>query len=484
MKTEIMKNQKKSFVTYFVVFCALILATFSTAPAATFMVNVDTDQHDSTPGDGKCAAGYRACTLRAAIEEANALSGADEIVFSDSFQAPNAPRTILLALGQLQINDGLTINGPGARQLMIDGNHTSRVFVTSALKKNIFLIKLTIQNGHIYAENSFLTYGAGIWNTNGFLRLEDVTVRNNDATGADPKESEEGGGIYNTGSMQIIRSTISGNKAGAGGGIQNHGTLVVYNSTISDNVSQKIGGGIVNLGFVLVESTTIAANTAQTSGGGVWNYPGAKIEFIFDNTIIADNNAALNPDVDGTVVSYGNNLVENRGNSSGYVASDLPNGTVPLLGVLQDNGGATDTRALLAGSAAINAGSDCPYNNATVCLPVGGTDQRSYGFPRKVGTVDIGAFEYQGGSAPTVKISGKILKPNGRGLNNAIVTIASTDGATRSVETDPLGNYSFDDVATGKSYVIKAESRHYDYALQTLFVTEARDDVNFVSVNK
>jgi hypothetical protein len=479
-----MKNQNKLYINYLAIIFALILTTISTAHAATFMVNVDTDLHDSTPGDGKCVATSRTCTLRAAIEEANALPGDDEIVFSDSFQAPNQPRTIYLTLNQLQIQDALVINGPGARQLMIDGNHTSRVLFTSAPKKNIFISKLTVQNGYAYAANSFLTYAAGIWHASGFLKLEDVTVRNNDTTGADPKEGEAGGGISNSGSMQIIRSTVSGNKAGYGGGIYNGGTLVVYNSTISDNASQYGGGGIMNLNYALVENTTIAGNTSQTSGGGFWSHK--DVESYFDNTIIADNNAPSNPDVEGKFVSYGNNLVENRGTSSGYVASDLPNGTVPLLGILQNNGGATDTRALLAGSQAIDAGSNCPYINATVCLSAGGTDQRGFGYPRKIGSsVDIGAFELKSRSnVLSVQIGGRVLKPNGSGLNKALVTLTDESGVTRTVETDSGGHYIFDDVATGKSYIIKAESRHYEYASQTLFVDDSADNVNFVPAGR
>jgi hypothetical protein len=89
--------------------------------------------------------------------------------------------------------------------------------------------------------------------------------------------------------------------------------------------------------------------------------------------------------VSGAVTSEGNNLIESATGGSGFVASDLLN-VNPLLGLLQDNGGPTQTMALLPGSPAINAG-----NNALIPAGVT-TDQR--GSPRiEGGTVDIGAFE-------------------------------------------------------------------------------------------
>src|SRR5258708_22998210 len=47
--------------------------------AATFVVNTTADTADAVPGDGKCADSSNACSLRAAVEEANPLFGADTI---------------------------------------------------------------------------------------------------------------------------------------------------------------------------------------------------------------------------------------------------------------------------------------------------------------------------------------------------------------------------------------------------------------------
>ncbi|MCP4140027.1 MAG: hypothetical protein GY755_07020 [Chloroflexi bacterium] len=56
-------------------------------PGATFTVNSALDgqlAHDTTPGDGLCENTHQVCTLRAAIEEANAHLGDDKIVFSSA----------------------------------------------------------------------------------------------------------------------------------------------------------------------------------------------------------------------------------------------------------------------------------------------------------------------------------------------------------------------------------------------------------------
>lgn len=471
-----MKNQKKSYIAYFVILCALILTTISTAQAGQFMVTVDNDLKDMNPGDGVCAAAFNFCTLRAAIEEANALPDVDQIVFSSSFQAPNPPKTIVLNLGRLELKYYLSIHGPGARQLMIDGNHKSQVFLSSPDFAG-GINDLTIQNGYSYAP--FVSqFAAGVTNF-GKLGLTGVTIRNNFSINEnDPLQAEYGGGIRNFGSLYLQWSTVSGNKAGSGGGIYNTGVIYVYNTTISNNTSFYAGGGIYHKdGEIWMTSTTIANNLSQMQpGGGIWN--DLDVPFHMSNTIVGGNNSLFNKDIHGSFNSDGNNLVQNRGSSTGYLASDLPDGTNPLLGALQNYGGQTDTHALLLGSPAINAGNNCPPNSQH-CQ--GTYDQRKYPYARKVGTIDIGSYEFQSRSPIVVKIRGKVLKPNGRGLNNAVVTLTGADGAPQSVETDQSGNFSFD-VTPDRSYVITVVSRQYNYAPQPVFVTESRGDVNFVPV--
>jgi len=103
------------------------------------------------------------------------------------------------------------------------------------------------------------------------------------------------------------------------------------------------------------------------------------------NTIVATNTAPTGADIYGTVTSEGYNLIGKSSGAIGFTAADLLN-LDPLLGPLQNNGGPTETMALMPGSPAIATGS-------VALIPAGiTTDQR--GVPRvEYGTVDIGALE-------------------------------------------------------------------------------------------
>ncbi|HEU4324766.1 MAG TPA: choice-of-anchor D domain-containing protein [Roseiflexaceae bacterium] len=225
------------------------------------------------------------------------------------------------------------------------------------------------------------------------LFISETSFRNNTAT------QFGGGAVQLYGSeMGIEGSTFSGNTAsgpnGNGGAILARGGLLITNSTISGNSAGGRGGGI----FLLdndgaIAHVTIADNTAAADGGGLAvGTPSFGPGAFIDNTLIATNSAASNPDVSGTFNTLGTNLIGD-GTGGNYAAPDLvgtPAAPIdPLLGPLQDNGGPTSTHALLPGSPAINAGDQSfstPPDN----------DQRGVGFPRvSNGRIDIGALERQ-----------------------------------------------------------------------------------------
>ncbi|HEX4129272.1 MAG TPA: right-handed parallel beta-helix repeat-containing protein [Pirellulales bacterium] len=159
-----------------------------------------------------------------------------------------------------------------------------------------------------------------------------------------------------------ISGNAANGQYGAGGGILNDGTLTVTNCTISGNTAGAIGGGIANYGALTLTNSTISANGAVTAGGiENTNTPAA----VLINTIVAKNTASsAGPDIDGMLDGTSNhNLVGDgtgmtgitngtNGNLVGTTASPID----PKLGPLQSNGGPTQTMALLAGSPAINAG--------------------------------------------------------------------------------------------------------------------------------
>src|SRR4029077_9673404 len=174
-------------------FCAA-MGSVQSARAATITVT-----NTSNSGAG---------SLRQALTNAN---DGDTIDFSVT-----TPATITLTSGELLVNKSVTISGPGAGQLSVDGNFASTVFHISP-GKTVTISGLTITNG--YASGS------------------------------------HGGGIYNDhATLTVNNSTLSGNStASSGGGIANDGscgsaTLTINNSTISGNSDDYYGGGVYNDG--------------------------------------------------------------------------------------------------------------------------------------------------------------------------------------------------------------------------------------------
>src|SRR3979411_826381 len=89
--------------------------------AASFTVNTQSDTKDVNPGDGLCADATGRCSLRAAINESNALPGFPPEIFT----LPSG--TYKLTLGELEILNSLDLNGAGSDSTFIDGNDSSRV---------------------------------------------------------------------------------------------------------------------------------------------------------------------------------------------------------------------------------------------------------------------------------------------------------------------------------------------------------------------
>ena len=302
--------------------------------------------------------------------------------------------------------DSMTINNS-----TITGNQDGGITNLGNLEIN----KTTI------SEN-FADFGGGIDNDSGSVIINDSIISNNSATYG-------GGGIENSdrSNLEVVSSVITNNVSvgntrneGYGGGIDNSGSATIVNSTISGNSASGSGGGINNNPFysnyyetgLTIANSTITGNSASEGSGiynGVYtnNYYGETYtsNATITSTIIAGNESDRDVAGESEFTSNGNNLIGNGDGASGF--SDGVNGDIigttanaidPLLGTLQDNGGATPTVALLTGSPAIDAGSN-PLNLTT--------DQRGSGFPRTVdgdgdgvAAVDIGAFEADAGDNP------------------------------------------------------------------------------------
>src|SRR6266700_2018442 len=407
--------------------CAAIASLQGVHAATITVINTN----DSGPG-----------SLRGAL--ASAVDG-DTIDFSIT-----TPATITLTSGQLLVNKSVTITGPGADQLSLNGNHVSRVFqivFQLGSSKTVTISGLTITNGNVsgaFPDNS----GAGIYNDRSTQTVNNCTLSGNSA-------SNKGGGIYNNGgqlssaTLTINNSTISGNSAGlgGGGGIFNDGTVVgsgtvtINNSTVSGNSSLASGGGIYNDSnrsghvTVTINNSTLSGNLATVNGGGIYNdaFAPRSQPLTISNSTVSENSAPFGDGIanrfsgpltigdtilktgasganienlSGTVISLGYNLSSDAAGGDGTTGpggflnatGDIRN-TDPMLGPLQDNGGPRFMHPLLCLSPAIDQGK----RNAIPALAMN-TDQR--GFPRPVDFAsvpnapggdgsDIGAFELQ-----------------------------------------------------------------------------------------
>jgi hypothetical protein len=308
--------------------------------------------------------------------------------------APNVRGAINLTSGELLLSKSVTITGPGANLLSVQrdaaGSTSNFRIFNIATNVNATISGLTIANGNA---STGISAGGGIFN-NGTLTVANASISGNSAVTA-------GGGIANnSATLTLYACTVSGNFAGGGAGISG-GTTNVINSTISGNSATGNGGGLTVATLSLTNST-IAGNSAGGSGGGLFNNGANGATVIAKSTIVALNTSPSGPDINGALISQGFNLIGNTSTTTISPAhfTDQVGGSGspidPLLGVLQDNGGPTFTRALLPGSPAIDKGDSGGLT----------TDQRGSSRPIDLAGIvnanggdgsDIGAFEVNGG---------------------------------------------------------------------------------------
>lgn len=249
-------------------------------------------------------------SLRQAIADAG---NGDTILFDSSLNG----QTITLTSGQLLITKTLTISGPGANLLAISGNNASRVFYITSTAT---ISGVTIKEGLAFP-------GGGIYNS-GTLNLINSTVFSNAVN-----TLSVGGGIYNSGTANLINSTVFSNTATSGGGIRNSGfsssgTLNLINSTVFSNTAPR-GGGIENsLGTINLTNSTISGNKSD-SGGGIFSSSGT---VTLTNSTVSDNTAADNGggiyDHFGTVNLTNSTISGNSANGGGGIVIQ---GTVTLI---------------------------------------------------------------------------------------------------------------------------------------------------------
>ncbi len=243
----------------------------------------------------------------------------------------------------------------------------------------------------------------------GTATLSDCTLSSNFAGSAFDGYTSiggDGGGLQNYGTANLTDCTISGNSAGlgSGGGVFNKGSLTLTNCTLSGNSTVGVGtdnspgygGAVYNSGTVNLTDCTISGNSAN-DGGGLDNSAmyGAGTANLTDTIVAGNTDSSGASDIAGSKVSGSYNLVGTGG--SGGLANGV-DGNIVLtslndlgVGSLGDNGGPTQTMALLHDSAAIGAGVIADYPGTTTPIT---TDQR--GNPLDSPKPDIGAYQTQG----------------------------------------------------------------------------------------
>ena len=306
-----------------------------------------------------------------------AAAPGDTITFAPGMDG----KTILLGGSQILLNKNLTIDASAlVNGVTVSGNQLSRIFEI-APGVSVTLQGLTLSGGNA-TDN-----GGGIFSS-GSLTLSKCNISGNTTSG-------NGGGIYNSsGSLNVSNCTLSGNTASAnGGGIYSITALsgivtTLINSTLTQNAAQA-GGAIYNYdGRTVLDHCTVSGNTAQAaSGGGVGSFGDAATATAVNSSIISANSGG---DVDlvpqagnNSFSSTGFNLIGSGGATGNFnLTGDTLGVSAPLLGPLCDNGGPTHTMLPLPGSRAIDGGGSTALTQ----------DQR--GLPRTVGSAsDCGAVE-------------------------------------------------------------------------------------------
>ena len=206
-----------------------------------FTVNTTADAHDAHPGDGKCADAAGQCTLRAALEEADASPPGAAV----SIGVPSGAYDLTLGsltLGSATVPLNITVAGAGSSDTVVTAKGRFRVMSVTGYQTTGRLVNLQFTGGKA-GPNSY------------------------------------GGGIFSQGRLTLAGVALTGNSAGAGGGVANAGgTLTVGGSAISENNGGEFGGGGIqnggpqNLpGTVVVDSSVIFSNVTSNEGGGIFS---------------------------------------------------------------------------------------------------------------------------------------------------------------------------------------------------------------------
>jgi hypothetical protein len=313
-------------------------------------------------------------SLRQAVLAANTQPGADTILFADGLSG-----TIGLTTGQLIITDHLTIDGPGAGQLTVSGNHQSRIFNIGA-GKSVAIDGLTIADGRAVGD------GGGILNTGGTLSLAGVVLSGNQAVATLTSSNGRGGAIANLSGATLTVTDCLFNQNQVLGGSGAPGPLFV-----------RSGAGILNLGSRLtVSHSTFLGNQSlggtgggRAQAGGIHNENGATAtitdsSFIANQAIAGDGSGDIGFGRAGAFLNHAATLTLENCTILGNVAQGGSNNTSGLRVIGAAGGGAIHNSG---GGTLLLTESTISGNRA-----IGGANNTSTGGDADVGTAFGGAI--------------------------------------------------------------------------------------------
>ena len=392
-----MSSARKCITLFVAVAASAALA--GTAWAETITVNSFDDRPDADPFDGVCDADLTIpglqCSLRAAVQHANATPGADTIVLpAGTFRLKlKGGGEAVAATGDLDLTDDVTVAGAGAGMTIIDcAKLKDRAFDVGA-GVSATISDLTIQKGKTPKGES----GGAIRDFGSVVVRDCVLLKckgDDDAGGFDIqqgtatlqrvwidrcKSKDDGGGIdVDGGSLSMDSCAITKCKAKSeGGGLENSGFVVTLeNCTVSGNAAKQDAGGISleDGGTMTLSNCTVAFNKSKVGAGiSVTDERFGANTCTVTNSIFALNKKANS---DRALSSLGGNV--DSGSTCGFETSS----TNPRLAKLALNGGTTPSHAIAGTSAAAGA--------ATVECPA--TDQRGIA---RGNPCDSGAYQIE-----------------------------------------------------------------------------------------
>ena len=401
-----------------------------------FVVTTVEDTVDATPGDGECEDAAGDCSLRAAVQEANALAGEQRIrlssatyVLSRAGAGEDAAST-----GDLDVTGPLVVLGGGAT---VDAAGLDRVVDV-------------LRGASLTASEVTLTDGAVARNQDGAVIRSFGALDLRDAAVTDGRGGRFGGGIASTGTLRAERVVVEGNTTQtAGGGIAASGSSQLTQVRLVGNTS-VVGGGVVNAGTLDADGLEVVDNTAQLSGGGLSTEAGGTTTV--DGSTFSGNVAR------GGRADNGGGAVANRGGTTTLTGTTLAdNRAVDGAGsggaVLSTDGDLTLTRVSASGNEAARAGGAVEIRTGDVVVADSSLTGNATG-PRPG---NGGALHVSLDATTTVtgtEVSGNTASSEGGGLWNSstgtmeVVASQVTGNVANGEDADTGGGGLFNDGGT------------------------------------